>query len=331
MDERKISYRPVFILGSHKSGTTLMRSLLDGHSDLSVLPFEAHVFCHLNRWICYPYQKSMPSEITTEKFIESTIQWIRKVNSNLDPYADKRVGLIINEEAFITEINKISTMDLLDVIPTYYKAILEAVNINSTSDTKRFVEKSVEQAEYAVDLKKVFPDAIFIHMIRNPYANIVSIRKYKGITKYPDLEPISKALFSSFYYLYRNRHLIDNYHVVKYEDLVSNTRKVMKNISITLGIDFETGTLIPTSNGALWKGNSVTNKTFSGVTSERAQLEESDITEIEKEIINKFFSKILEDFSYPVIKRNRSIFLKNRKEDVKTYIKNRCMAFTDQL
>ena len=308
-----------------------MRSLLDGHSKLSVLPFEAHVFRHLNRWVSYPYQKNIPGEISPEVFIESAKQWVRKVNTNQDPYADKRIGLKINEEAFNTEINKIGTMELSDLISTYYEAIIEAVSIGDTPDTERLVEKSVGQAEYAVDLKKAFPDAIFIHMIRNPYANIVSIRKYKGISKYPDLEPISKAIFSSFYYLHRNRHLIEDYHVVKYEDLVSNTNEVMRNISKALEIDFEAGTLFPTSNGELWEGNSVTNKAFSGVTTERAKLDESDITEIEKEIINKFFYNILEEFNYPVIKRKRSIYQINRKEDLKTYIKNRSLVLSDQL
>ena len=35
---------PIFLLGSHKSGTSLLRSLLDGHPDLDVLPREAHFF-----------------------------------------------------------------------------------------------------------------------------------------------------------------------------------------------------------------------------------------------------------------------------------------------
>ena len=331
MDEKNRISKPVFILGSHKSGTTLMRSLLDGHSKLAVLPFETHVFRHLNRWIEYPYQKNIPGEISPELFIESAIQWIKKVNSNQDPYADKRIGLEIDEEAFNTEIKRICTMDLPNLISTYYRAVLKAVNLNGQSDTGRIVEKSVEQAEYAIDLKNAFPDAIFIHMIRNPYANFLSIRKYKGALKYPDLEPISKALFSSYYYLYRNRHLIDTYHVVRYEDLVSNTREVMKNISAALEINFEKETLVPTSNGILWEGNSVTNKKFNSVTAERIKFDQSDIKEIEKEIVNKYFSKVLEDFNYPEINRNKSILRKNRDEDIKTYIKNRSIILSHQL
>ena len=34
----------VFILGQHKSGSSLLRSLLDGHPDLFVIPVETHYF-----------------------------------------------------------------------------------------------------------------------------------------------------------------------------------------------------------------------------------------------------------------------------------------------
>ncbi len=35
---------PVFILGSPRSGPTLLRSLFDGHPDLNVIPFETEYF-----------------------------------------------------------------------------------------------------------------------------------------------------------------------------------------------------------------------------------------------------------------------------------------------
>lgn len=37
----------IFILGAHKSGTSLVRSLLDGHPDLNVVPIELHFLRHL--------------------------------------------------------------------------------------------------------------------------------------------------------------------------------------------------------------------------------------------------------------------------------------------
>lgn len=42
-----VARRPVFICGAHRSGTTLLRDLLDGHPALAVLPSEGSYFTHL--------------------------------------------------------------------------------------------------------------------------------------------------------------------------------------------------------------------------------------------------------------------------------------------
>ena len=55
-----MSKAPIFILGSHKSGTSLLRSLLDGHPELYVIPFETHFMASLGRWIKYSYRKQAP-------------------------------------------------------------------------------------------------------------------------------------------------------------------------------------------------------------------------------------------------------------------------------
>ncbi|MGI8607235.1 MAG: sulfotransferase, partial [Gaiellaceae bacterium] len=52
--------RPVFILGAHKSGTSLLRSLLDATPGFFVLPKEPHFFAYSGRWIDYPLRRRQP-------------------------------------------------------------------------------------------------------------------------------------------------------------------------------------------------------------------------------------------------------------------------------
>ena len=47
MNDNTKLIKPIFILGAHKSGTSYLRALLDGHPDLYVVPLEAHYFQHL--------------------------------------------------------------------------------------------------------------------------------------------------------------------------------------------------------------------------------------------------------------------------------------------
>jgi hypothetical protein len=54
---------PIFIAGTHKSGTSLIRSLFDGHSNIYSIPMETHYF-QLNKfWVDNEYRKQNPIKL----------------------------------------------------------------------------------------------------------------------------------------------------------------------------------------------------------------------------------------------------------------------------
>ena len=110
---------------------------------------------------------------------------------------------------------------------------------------------------------------MFIHILRNPYSNIVSIRKYLGRKgKYPFLKKPIQSLYNSYYYMYKNYKLFpQKYLILKYEDLVLAPEKIMKKISNFLNIIFMDLLLYPTQAGKDWGGNSTSNVRFSGIDS----------------------------------------------------------------
>ena len=67
---------PVFILGSHKSGTSLLRSLLDSHPKLYIIPFETHFIASLGRWVQYSYRRQKPNE--NFEFSEKLLETLKK-------------------------------------------------------------------------------------------------------------------------------------------------------------------------------------------------------------------------------------------------------------
>ena len=69
-EETKMS-RPIFLLGCHKSGTSLLRSLLDGHPDLFVIPIETHFFQATGHWTDYRMRRSWPKRMEREALITS--------------------------------------------------------------------------------------------------------------------------------------------------------------------------------------------------------------------------------------------------------------------
>lgn len=64
-DERVES--PIFILGCHKSRTSLLRALFDGHDDLFVVPFETHFFQRTGHVIDYAFRKSAARRLSVEE------------------------------------------------------------------------------------------------------------------------------------------------------------------------------------------------------------------------------------------------------------------------
>ncbi len=325
--------KPIFIFGAHKSGTSLVRALFDGHKDLFVIPFEAHFFQILNRWIDYPLRRKLPRPVDREIFINNATEWLEFCNTSEDYQADNvtkgyfDVGKFSNylESEIPKNISPENSLQLY--LSVYVKAIYFSLHGSDLSEGKRVVEKSVDHAEFAVDLHQIFPSCTFIHIIRNPYANFVSIRKYKTQKKYPRLDYILGSLQNSYYNLYRNRILFEDYKVIKYEDLVRDPEQVMKELTNHANLEFTDSMLKPTSVGELWKGNSTSEKKFKGISSDRLGKWKQEINPLEIEIINRRFSHVITDFGYDKYTASKTALLPNKNESIKYYALNRMLRY----
>ncbi|AVR46906.1 hypothetical protein C7S20_17465 [Christiangramia fulva] len=316
---------PIFLLGAHKSGTSLIRALFDGISRYAVLPIETHPFQILDYGIRYPYRKQNPKSLHFGEAQKKGLAWIRKSNINVDKYSDSLTIDMFDEDRFQKEIEKNqSCMNEKRFLEDYFSAVFISYKGNhSLRDTQRFVEKSVENMEFAADLKKIYPEAKFIHIIRNPYSNLVSLRKYKGKKKYPFLDKPIKALYESYYYLDRNERLIDNYEIIKYEDLISRPENTLRRMCENLNITFNSKMLVPTiNNGNSWKGNSTTDMKFSGISDEKLYNWKKEICPLEIAFVNKLFPHVLDRFKYEKLDTKKKL-RRNSYESLRTYCYNR--------
>ncbi len=327
--------KPIFIVGAHKSGTSLLRSIFDAHEDLFTLPIGSHFFKLLGRWIEYYYRKQRPRHHSRKDFINRASQLLNKSN-NSNNYLGGSQGGIFDVQSFDNYLKSNLKADLnsREELAHYFEVYIKAIHFSlyggEMDDSKRIVEKSVENAEFAFDLKQMFPEAVFVHIVRNPYANIVSIRKYQSIMRggtYPWIGSAYRTLRHSYYFLYRNRHLISNYTVVRYEDLVTTPQKSIEFICERTGVRFMESMLTPTFLGEPWLGNSTTFMKFDTISSERVDGWQKEIRPLEAELINKYLRHVVDDFGYQQIQLGKSVFWPVRKESLMTYIKNRSLWF----
>lgn len=326
-------HSPIFILGTHKTGTSLLRSLFDHHDDLFVVPVESHFFQHARAWVDYPLRRTLPSSSSpsVEDFCENAKRWVRHCNSAEDRLADSVARGAFDYERFADCLEATllgqtpQVTDFRSWFAAYMKALHYSLYGEELSPSRRVLEKSVENVEFAGDFQRMFPNASFVHIIRNPYATMVALRKYKSAGGFPILYRILRSIYLSFYHLERNSRTISNYHVVRYEDLATKPEEVMGRLCEALAIPFSESLLTPTSQGAMWQGNSSSGEAFSGVSAKRLQAWRQNITPLELELVNKHLGHVLQAYSYEPYVKAASPLAPVKGERLKPYIANRVL------
>lgn len=316
--------KPIFILGAHKSGTSLLRNLLSDHSELASIPFESHFFELDNYWVKTEYRKQIPQ--INNDFKKRAIENAEETNTTKDRKGDAFLDGRLSIELLTKGLEGINEKKDGEKLKQYYNSIFSSLNIEWKG--KRVVEKSVENSEFVNELQRFFPDAKFVHVVRNPYSNWVSLRKYKSVDwGYPLIYRMHKNFLESYYWLEKNKRLYPNYLVIKYEDLLLSTEVTMKKIADFCEIIFEEVLLKPTYMGESWEGNSTRNEKFSGVNASFIDKWKEDILPIESHIINNAFSHIVKEYGYDEFSMEGSILKKAKGESLKRYIANRLYKF----
>lgn len=319
--------QPIFILGSHKSGTSLLRNLLDGASELFVVPCEAHFFQYGGYWVDYALRSSIPSRLTFEELVESFTELAKASNERTSQTSPVDLVGRWDIERFNSYLRMKGQVTYRESgFRGFLDTYIEAIHVSLCGDVPsadRFAEKSVENAEFASLLVNLYPDAAFLHIIRNPYATIVSLRKHMGHGRYPFLGGAINALNNSYYYLYKNLKLLPKYKVIRYEDLVKAPREVMEQVADFIQIEFVQALLEPTVMGMPWIGNSSSDRGFEGVSTEPVVRYQHEIRPLETALINLLFSHVLVDYGYHRRSDHPSPYLPCPREHPRTYLANR--------
>lgn len=322
-----MNQQPIFILGAHKSGTTMLRNLLSGHPDLFVIPFESHFFQLSDRDVDYEYRKNKKQGLSIKQLESNFKNWIRTQNEAIDPMGDTFVTGKLNLETFNREFELNEGDSAKDIFEKYVAAIHSCLGLGELSDSLRVVEKSVENAEFALELSQMYPEARFVHIVRNPYANFVSLRKYKSIgVGYPLLHRMARTFKNSYSYLVENPKKIEHYKVVRYEDILTNTDSVMKDLGEFLQIPFLSSMLVPSHLGENWSGNSTSGVEFKGLSAGNLDKWKSEIEPIELRCVNAVSEAVISTFGYEMEKERKSIWSRCKHEPVTRYVYNRLMV-----
>jgi Sulfotransferase family len=241
-----VAQRPIFLCGVHRSGTTLLRDLLDHHPALAVLPSEGTFFTNLQ-----PRLASIPSA-ERQSFLGG--EWLRRLANPIhqhpywllgrsspaySPYVAYARALMawwpLLEKCFGATV---AAWPLLAVTMAYAQSIGA---LSATSQLTMWAEKTPTNEAFVARLRSEFPRAKFIHMIRHPYAVYASHRHAarQAQRRLHEAPRILDDLSRSYRIAERmsSGNPSADYRVLRYEDLIDNPSAEIARLAVFLGIE----------------------------------------------------------------------------------------------
>jgi hypothetical protein len=288
---------PLFIAGHRKTATTMLLNLFDGHSELAVYPTDVNLF--------YGYFPIFTGDEYSE---EERLKRIHKV-----VFDDLHSFDIFNNEdeiekfrsSFSKKIHGRNLGDMREVVECMTSAFREVTGQEGDS-VKYQVLKETSLEIYASEIFNWFPDAKYIHIVRDPRDNYAAIKA--GVKRYGTFGDDEKTLLNSIL----NRGKLgmelasinqevygeERYKVVRFEDIVSSPEATLRDICSWLNIEYTEKMITPTVLGRPTKGNNYNGLEFYDISAKNVGRWRDRITEEEASIIEFHFSDEMDAFNY---------------------------------
>lgn len=217
---------PIFIVGANRSGTTLLRLILNAHPNIGI-PEEIIYFGSFMAGV--PIEKWRDPGLSEEEYKGFVTRFVEDKCGVLDH---------IDHQAIINEILSSEKRDFCHP----YKTVLEAWA--GAHKKQRWGEKTPGNLFYADILLQMFPDAKFIHLIRDPRAGVSSMMKTTFFPKDIAFNAMSRRKF-----MRKGRAILEKSVpasqrlLLRYEDIVTEPEVTIRAICNFVGEDFEPGML----------------------------------------------------------------------------------------
>jgi Sulfotransferase family len=208
---------PFFVVGSSRSGTTLLRLILAGHSRITIPPETWFILPLVER---FPLRGSLTREQTTAavKVITECHRWL-----DMDmPSAELA--------AQVSTLYQPSLSDLINVVYRYHL---------DRSGKQRAGDKTPPYINIMAQLKTLYPAAKFVNLVRDGRDVAISFvdAHFKGRPYHGSEFEWTKAIRQGM--SCRNTYLANDVLDVRYEELVTDVEGTTRRVCSFLGEEFE--------------------------------------------------------------------------------------------
>lgn len=221
--------KKVFILGNPRSGTSLFRLMLNQHSKIVAPPESGFM-----QWWFKKYKNWDISD-----------NFNNRINEFLDDLYESR-----KFETWKINRNALKEIILLKK-PKDYAQLTECVYLaydSNPENIKIIADKNNYYINHLTELKKIWPDAKFIHIIRDGRdvaCSYLDMSELETDSPYkPNLPENIRKIAKDW--VDNNNEIAalskkypENYILIKYEDLIIDSRNTLANFCDFLGIEFD--------------------------------------------------------------------------------------------
>jgi hypothetical protein len=216
---------PFFIVGANRSGTTLLRLMLGAHPRLAV-PDELMYFRHQFAGVDPRLWRS--PGLTAEEYREFVRGWLGRTSEALPGLSD---------DALTTIVDELVELDQYDLREPYRLAVQTWAEHQGKM---RWGEKTPGNLFFVDVLLDMFPEARFIHLVRDPRAGVFSMLKAGRFGPDPVLCALNRRR-----YVVEGGALLgrtvppEQRMTLRYEDLVGAPERTARQLCAFLGETYD--------------------------------------------------------------------------------------------
>ena len=255
---------PVFIAGHPKSGTSLLRSVLDSHPELVAYPEETYFF---RRYLPKLAGADLPQKLDlSDQYLTHIFEW-NQVNppAHQADYPDRDYSYI--PVAQVRQLVRDYVAERFSHDGDMLSAVILAfgkVSGQLTDVSRHWVEKTPYNEQYASQIFTWWPESRVVHTVRDPRDNFASYHR-----KHADWSPEAFALnwvqSTQAGLDNHQQYGSDRYLLLRFEDLTSAPEAKLNQLCQFLGINDDPSLRQPVRGGKPWGGNSMFADQFTAI------------------------------------------------------------------
>ena len=210
------SSRPIFIFGSTRSGTSLLSRIVGAHPNIAV-PYESHLYNTFYPWL--KYYGDLNFAKNREHLVDDILS--TDVMNDWHPRPDRKLAL--------------KAIDRFD-----FHGVVNGIMLAWTQGEgkKRWGEKTPDHLFYWREILSGFPNAQVIHLVRDGRDVALSLKQARFGPKH--IYHLAKRWVNYLEIVEELKATLDEQSLfeVRYEDLLSDTERVVQNLCHFLGEEF---------------------------------------------------------------------------------------------